>query len=205
MTDDEANLKGAVSRHSSPTAVFDLSPIARLRRFVDAVQAARPPAPEDRAWFLAGVQRYEAACLADGAVSLEQALGLGRRGQHAWWHSEARAQRDCLLVDLRAAHFAHLGNAEAAGAIASLAARASARAGRPAPGPSDGAPAMLAAVLATGQGIPGPRHLRRILAAGHLEPLPKCPPPYDQASAANCPHEDATFHHLAGPSPHAAK
>ncbi|MGI4801274.1 MAG: hypothetical protein ACRYG8_46085 [Janthinobacterium lividum] len=175
MIDAEADAKGAVSRRSSPTVVSDLRPIAPLRRFVDAVRAARPPAPEGRAWFLAGVQRYEAACLADGAVSLEQALGLGRRGQHAWWNTEARDQRNRLLLDLRARHFAHLGNMEAAGAIASLAARASARAGRPAPGPADSPSAMMAAVLATGQGMPGPRHLRRILAAGLLTPRPKSP------------------------------
>lgn len=159
----------------------DLRPIARFRRLVAAVRANRAAAPEDRAWFLTAVSRYESACLADGAVSLEQALGLGRRGSHAWWHSEARDQRDRLLIELRAKHFAKLGNAEAASAIVSLASRASARAGRLAPGPADGAPAMMAAVLATGQGMPGPRQLRRILARGHLAPCPKSPCPDGQS------------------------
>jgi len=165
---------------SASEELTDLRPIARLRRLVAAIEAARPLMPEDRAWLLTGIRRYQASCLAKGGISLEHALGLGRQGAHAWWNTEARGQRDRLLLNLRAAHFAHLGNAEAASAVASLAARASARAGRPAPGPADGASAMMAAVLATGQGIPGPRHLRRILAAGHPTPCPKSPSPDGQ-------------------------
>ena len=172
---DLAEKLGISDRHTpmSPTSArpvqaepFDLRPIARLRRLAAALDGGRRPVPEDRAWFLAGVRRYEAACTASVAIGLEQALGLGRHGARGWWSEEARERRDRLLVELRATHFPDLGDTAAAAAIERLARRVAAMPGSARSkmtGSGDPKAEMMAAVLLTGQAVPGAKHLKRIL------------------------------------------
>lgn len=169
---------------ASVLASLDLRPISRLRRLSAALASGRQPTAEDGAWFLAGVRRYEAACLANDPTGLDQALGLGRHGFHAWWNAEARDRRDLLLIELRTRHFAALSDPAAAVAILALAGRATLlRPRRATPGTCASASEMMAEILLTGLAIPGRKQLQRIVGRGTSDPPPACPLPDVQQRA----------------------
>ena len=140
----------------------DRRPIARLRRLVAALAIFDTPHPADAGWFIACCKRYEAACRAGLSIDLDAALGLTGAGRQTWWNEELRRRRDTLLRELHTRHFADLTAGQAAGIIARLAQEVQ-QAGIPALRRVTIMHGLIAEAIMTGQTIPGPKQLTRIL------------------------------------------
>lgn len=142
------------------------TPIGRLRRVAAASARGEPAAPEDAAWFVAAIQRYQAECRSGAGISLDMALGLGRHGSNGWWTVEARDRRNDLIRKIRHRHFAHLDDGQAARHIAAMARNHDAspfRQRQPVAHDPDSLEALLHAALCTTCGFPDARQLKAII------------------------------------------
>ncbi len=142
-------------------------PIDRLRQVRDAARAGRPLPPDAAEWLAERLDRYEDQ--APSGLDLDAAFGLAQRGGSAWWHEEARRQRDATIRALRDQYFADAPLDAAVKAIHLLATRYQAASARrdaakaEADLVADGRRRLIAAALRTGRTFPGQKQLRAIL------------------------------------------
>lgn len=140
----------------------DGRPIARLRRLATALAGSQTVSPEDAAWFVGAVTKYEAANWAGLHMRLDATLGLGAPGHVTWRRAELRDKRDRLLRNLRRQYFRDLGPWQAAESVALLVRRFEASQLQPDRVKQDAALEAVAEILLLGQAVPGPRQLARL-------------------------------------------
>ena len=114
----EAVNQVVMSGASAKASPSDMRPIARVRRACAALVGFADP---DVAWLTDLIERYQAEA---GSLTLDDALGLSRRGGAGpWWVVEARERRDAAVRELHASFFASLDRPAAAKVILQLSRR----------------------------------------------------------------------------------